>query len=142
MRTCISNQLTIFRSLNRKLGFWNGLKYRLSRIIKRPTVKINIHGTDMIICPNTPDLNVAMESLGSEFEPIRAFLPHNFEGVIIDAGGYIGSAAIKLSYMYPARRFAASRQQNRTFIFYNRMWFEITILIQLRQRWLRAPVLL
>lgn len=44
---------------------------------------------------------VASESLGPEFEEIRTYLPEGFDGVIVDAGAYIGSVALKLSNMYP-----------------------------------------
>jgi len=116
MRTWLINQLEWLRYLNRNLGFWNGLKFRLAEIVKKSTVKIKIHGIFMLVRPKTPDISVAIQSLGSEFEPIRDFLPHDFEGVIVDAGGYIGSAAIKLSDMYPLAKICSIEAAEQNFI--------------------------
>lgn len=49
----------------------------------------------------TRDLGVAVSCLGGEFEPLKGLLDTNFSGVIVDAGGYIGTAAIALSQLYP-----------------------------------------
>lgn len=52
--------------------------------------------------PDTPDIRVARSCLvEGEFDSLKDILPtlrHNF---IIDAGGYIGTAAIALSRLYP-----------------------------------------
>ncbi|MDJ1009709.1 MAG: FkbM family methyltransferase [Paracoccaceae bacterium] len=51
--------------------------------------------------PGTPDLRVAFQSLRSELDILSNLLPRNFDGLIVDAGGYIGTAALKLAKMYP-----------------------------------------
>ncbi len=49
----------------------------------------------------TPDLDVAATSLKEEFEPLRFILSRKFDGLIVDAGGYIGTAAIALHRLFP-----------------------------------------
>jgi len=50
----------------------------------------------------TPDIEVALTSLGGEFKVVEEYLRPDFDGVIVDGGGYIGTAAIALSAMFPA----------------------------------------
>ena len=49
----------------------------------------------------TPDLRVAILNLTEEFEVLRHLLPEGYSGLIVDGGGYIGTAALKFSEMYP-----------------------------------------
>ncbi len=70
----------------------------------RQAVKIKMLGVEIEIRKKTPDLYVALSSLSKEFELLEALLPKDFSGVLIDAGGYIGTAAIKMSLMYPQAR--------------------------------------
>jgi FkbM family methyltransferase len=97
----LSGQIRWFRWLNQYLTFWNVIKYRLAEFQRRPTVNVRINGTDLTIRVGTFDIMVAAESLGPEFEPVKDYLAADFDGVIIDAGAYIGSAALKLSKMFP-----------------------------------------
>jgi FkbM family methyltransferase len=46
-------------------------------------------------------LIVAIESLSGELNLLRFVLPRDFEGLIVDAGGYIGTSSIALHRMYP-----------------------------------------
>ena len=71
--------------------------------IKR-RVRLKINGFDINLRAGTPDFSVAIESLGREFEPVTAGFAHENGALIIDAGGYIGTAAIKLATAYPACR--------------------------------------
>ena len=65
-------------------------------------LKRNVGGVEVAIRRATPDLRVARSCLvEGEFDSLKGILPslkHNF---IIDAGGYIGTAAIALSRLYP-----------------------------------------
>ena len=67
----------------------------------RQTVKLKMLGVEIEIRKKTPDLYVALSSLSKEFDLFETLLPQDFNGVLIDAGGYIGTAAIKMSLMYP-----------------------------------------
>ena len=76
----------------------------LSIQAKGRVVRVCINGTEVSVRKGTPDLKVALSRLTGEFEMLRYLLPKAFDGVIVDAGGYIGAAAIALRKMYPAAR--------------------------------------
>jgi FkbM family methyltransferase len=63
--------------------------------------RVRIYGVPLFVRARSPDIQVALSSLGDEFSPLSTILPSDFSGLIIDAGGYIGTAAIKFSKMYP-----------------------------------------
>jgi FkbM family methyltransferase len=60
-----------------------------------------IYGQYIFVRTNTPDLRVALSSLGSEFSSLEKAYPKSKNGLILDAGGYIGTAALSLATMYP-----------------------------------------
>lgn len=64
-------------------------------------VRVNIYGWDVYVRKGTPDLLVAMSCFSGEFDGLRAKLPDDFDGVIVDAGGYIGTAAMAMRGLYP-----------------------------------------
>jgi len=64
-------------------------------------MQVTVGRQNIWVRPGTPDLRVAFQSLRAEFDILSDLLPPDFEGLIIDAGGYIGTAALKLSKMYP-----------------------------------------
>jgi FkbM family methyltransferase len=115
LRGWIAGQWKWFGHLRSILGIWGAFRYRLAEVFRQPTVRVTINGIPLFIRPKTPDLEVARESLGSELEPISHFLPHDFEGVIIDGGGYIGSAALKLSHMYPRAKIVSIEAAEQNF---------------------------
>ena len=45
----------------------------------------------------TPDLRTAIVNLTEEFDCLNQLLPEGYSGLIVDAGGYIGTAALKSS---------------------------------------------
>ena len=67
-------------------------------------IALTVHGTPVWLRKGTPDLQVAVSCLGGEFEPLRHLLPKNYDGVIVDAGGYIGTATLALRAMFPHAR--------------------------------------
>ncbi len=67
----------------------------------RREIRLQLFDTPVIVRSGTPDLRVALASLGAEFEPLARDFPSQREGLIIDAGGYIGTAAIGLAKIYP-----------------------------------------
>lgn len=81
------------------LGLFGFLRYSLAEY--HSEVKVRVHGRRLTVRKGTPDLRTAMSSLGGEFDPLRDYLSQECEGVIVDAGGYIGTAAIRFSEMFP-----------------------------------------
>lgn len=63
--------------------------------------KLCIHGAEIMLRPASPDIGVIRSCLGDEFECLRYAYPTDAIGLILDAGGYIGAAAIALARMYP-----------------------------------------
>lgn len=85
------------------VGFGPYMRYRLGPMLGRTTaIQVKVRDQEIWVRPGTPDLRVAFQSLRSELEILSDLLPHDFDGLIIDAGGYIGTAALKLARMYPA----------------------------------------
>ena len=68
--------------------------------IKR-VFRAQLYGFEVSLRSGTPDLLVAMESLGRELEPVTSCYGKHEAALIIDAGGYIGTAAMKLARSYP-----------------------------------------
>ncbi|MDR3474212.1 MAG: FkbM family methyltransferase [Devosia sp.] len=68
----------------------------------RRVFAVRMHGFDLFLRSGTPDLAVAVDSLGGEFSRLAGF--PDPAGLIIDAGGYIGTAALKLATLFPHSR--------------------------------------
>lgn len=68
---------------------------------RRYPVVVSIGADRFTIRPSTPDLDVLIESAEGEFnQTIKAAAPLKY-GTIIDAGGYIGTAAIAFAKAFP-----------------------------------------
>lgn len=78
-------------------------------------IDVRIGGRSIAIRARTTDLSVAIDSLLEEYEPLAALLPPNFDGLIVDAGAYIGTASIRLSEMYPEATVVAIEPSSRNF---------------------------
>jgi FkbM family methyltransferase len=67
----------------------------------RKPVRVKVRSIPIFVRPCTPDLDVAKISFSGEFDvAIAAAKPLKY-GFIIDAGGYIGTAAIMLARAFP-----------------------------------------
>ena len=86
----------------KKIGLKQYIRYQFS--FKQKLVDLRINKFNIIVRKGTPDLEVAINSLYEEFEILRYLLPRNYKGKIVDAGGYIGTAAIVLSDMFPSSK--------------------------------------
>lgn len=83
----------------RIVGIKNYIKYYAPFGDKTLVVKIS--GLAVRLRRSSPDLYVAVSSLTDEFDILSSLLPKEFDGLILDGGGYIGTAAIKFACMYP-----------------------------------------
>ncbi len=88
--------------------FWTALG-------RKRRIKVNVFGTPLLIRSSTPDIRVAMTSLGDEFEPLAGLLPADFDGLIVDAGGYIGTASLKLASLYPKAKIVLLEPSSENF---------------------------
>jgi len=83
------------------LGFFHTLRYYFYNFLKiKKLTKFKISKRDIYVRTSTPDLNVAIDSLEEEYINITDYINNN-PNLIVDAGGYIGTSAIKLSEMFP-----------------------------------------
>lgn len=64
-------------------------------------MSLKVAGHDIMVRARTSDLRVAVESLTIEYSFLDDLLPSNFAGLIVDAGGYIGTAAIAFASRFP-----------------------------------------
>ena len=92
----------IFRKIKRvyRMGVVNYFRYVSSKNGSLVTLRLN--KIDISVRKGTPDLHIAISCLiKEEFKPLVKHLDKNFSGLIIDAGGYIGAAALALHRLYP-----------------------------------------
>lgn len=71
--------------------------------IKR-LLRVRIGGERLYVRTATPDVDVALSSLRGEFDELFALTPEPRGGLIVDAGGYIGTAAMAFARRYPEAR--------------------------------------
>ncbi|MEL6542003.1 MAG: FkbM family methyltransferase [Pseudomonadota bacterium] len=88
--------------LARKLGLRDFARFKTAR--SGAEVPVTIWSHDVVVRKGTPDILVAVHSLTGEFKALRGLLPDDFDGVIVDAGGYIGTATLALRKLYPKAR--------------------------------------
>ena len=80
------------------LGLSKFLKYRTMKKGGRLTLELNDH--QFLFRPRSPDLSVLMAYKSGELNVLKHLLPENYNGIIIDAGGYIGTSAIALHDLF------------------------------------------
>lgn len=85
--------------LSSRVGPWQALRWFIGR--PGSICELLVVGVKVNVRRRTPDLLVAIESLGGEFDFSRQLLNRDYDGVIVDAGGYIGTAAIAFSKLFP-----------------------------------------
>ncbi|MEJ8311584.1 FkbM family methyltransferase [Agrobacterium larrymoorei] len=88
----------------------------LYELLPRGTeLSVNVQGIDLIVRCGTPDLYVAIESITGEYTFLCDYLPRDYDGVIIDAGAYIGSAAIVFANSFPHARIVCIEPSKNNF---------------------------
>lgn len=69
--------------------------------------KIAVGNHDVWVRKCIPDVGVAVGSFSGEFEILRYLLPADYRGVIVDAGGFIGTATMAFRHMFPQAKIIA-----------------------------------
>lgn len=94
--------LGLFRTLACEGDLMGGLRWLIASLIgRRSIVPVRIRGERLLVRASTPDLQVALSCLRGEFSDLISAMPRLDHGLIIDAGGYIGTAAIVFARAYP-----------------------------------------
>ncbi len=98
----LRREIRLFRELHREnsLSALQHLWIAKSRN-HHELVEVRIADEKILVRTGTPDLDVARWTLGGEFASLAHAFPRDQRGLILDAGGYIGTAAIALSKLYP-----------------------------------------
>lgn len=100
----ILSELRFMRQFKAENGLDGYLAYRMGRLRKTSApITVTSRGQKLKLRPSGPDLSVARIA-HSEFNVLAHLYPRDVEGVIIDAGGFIGTAALELSRIYPKAR--------------------------------------
>lgn len=94
----LKSALSLARTIN-KIGLKKYIEYKIKAVSRH-----NFGNDEILVRRGTPDLGVALTSLNEEFSCLKYLLPKDFKGLIIDGGGYIGTAAIALHKIYPKAR--------------------------------------
>lgn len=108
-------QFRYFERISKEVGLIEAIRLRVAEVLRRPVVVLTIHRTKVAIRPRTPDRVVALSTLGDEFEQLGKFLAPDFDGLIVDGGGYIGTAALKLAQLFPAAKIVSVEPSDRNF---------------------------
>ena len=85
--------------LAKTIGFSSYLRYKLAK--PGAELKVEISRKKIFIRKGTPDLGVAISCFSGEFDIVKYLFPKDYSGIIVDAGGYIGTSTIALKQIYP-----------------------------------------
>lgn len=104
MIDALTAEFAFLKQFGKENGLRGYLDYRVRKFrgLERP-VTIFDNGQALRIRPTGPDLSVARMAR-QEFSALAHLYRRDQRGVIIDAGGFIGSAALELSRLYPNAR--------------------------------------
>lgn len=83
------------------VGIYKHLSYKFGR--RGKLMCLELGGQKVWVRKKTPDLSVAIDSLTekNEFQACLDYFPKNYNGVIVDAGGYIGTSTLALRSLFP-----------------------------------------
>ncbi|MHA7887779.1 FkbM family methyltransferase [Roseicyclus sp.] len=98
----LNRNIIKFNILWRENGLQKTIKFLIAKSQgSKNAIQISFLGRLPFLRPGTPDLNVAFSCFNGEFDVLANHISRDCGGLIIDAGGYIGTAAIALAEMYP-----------------------------------------
>ncbi len=109
----LKNFISKHRRVIRRTGFKSYLEYLLAK--KGELIEVTINQKKIFIRKGTPDLEVALSCLRGEFDVLKHIYPKSYDGIIIDAGGYIGTAAIALNELYPKAKIISIEASKENF---------------------------
>lgn len=115
MTNALFAEWAFMRQFRRENGLRGYLEYRRKRLLGMPDPMTVWHrGQRLKLRATGPDLSVARGAYG-EFSVLKHLYPRDQTGVIIDAGGFIGSAALELARLYPKARILTIEPSSENF---------------------------
>lgn len=94
--------IDLARQLSRAGRRYDGMRWlALTSLGQELRIRVKPGRRDLLVRTASPDIRVALSCLGGEFDELFAAIPTIKHPFIIDAGGYIGTAAIVLAEAYP-----------------------------------------
>jgi FkbM family methyltransferase len=98
----MNRNLDLARQLSRAGRRYDGMRWlALTSLGREFRIRVKPMQRDLLVRTASPDIRVALSCLGGEFDELLAEVPTLEHPFIIDAGGYIGTAAIVLAEAYP-----------------------------------------
>jgi FkbM family methyltransferase len=103
MKKVIRNVLRQWEKIE-NISLYKYLSYKIGR--RGKLICIELDGQKVWVRKKTPDLNVAINSLTgkNEFQASLNYFPKEYNGVIVDAGGYIGTTTLALRSLFPVAK--------------------------------------
>lgn len=98
----LNRNILKFNILWKENGLIKTIQFLIAKLQgSKNEMQMSFLGRLLFFRPGTPDLNVAFSCFNGEFDVLANHIAPDSSGLIIDAGGYIGTAAIALAEMYP-----------------------------------------
>ena len=95
-------KLTLVKQLPQLVRPTDGLRWLgLTAVRKERRMCVQSKQHNVYIRTSSPDLRVALSCFGGEFDELVSAVPELENPLIVDGGGYIGTAAIMLAAAYP-----------------------------------------
>ena len=100
MRKIIGKVLYQWKKV-KNIGLYKYLSYKIGR--RGKLMCLDLGGQNVWVRKKTRDLSVAINSLigENEFHACLDYFPKEYNGVIVDAGGYIGTTTLALRSLFP-----------------------------------------
>ena len=87
----------------------------MNRLGRQSVLRIDVYGRSLFLRTASTDYTVAVSTFSGEFKSIAGMFDRNVTGLIVDAGGYIGTAAIALSEMFPKAKVVSIEASEENF---------------------------
>tara|TARA_B100000941_G_scaffold281587_1_gene249189 strand:- start:185 stop:946 length:762 start_codon:yes stop_codon:yes gene_type:complete len=98
----------------KEFGFLSILKF-IFFYQKKKIIKINFKKSNFYIRPNFIDLRQSYQNLFEEYDELKDLIKSDFSGIILDAGGFIGSSSLKLLTLFPNAKIIAIEPDKENF---------------------------
>jgi FkbM family methyltransferase len=96
------NRYRFFRKIKKSNSLLLSLNYFLHDAFKTKRLfKLNVFSYEVYVRAGTPDLAVALSSFSGEFDALTSAFHRDHSGLILDIGGYIGTASMIFASAYP-----------------------------------------